>query len=445
MSYSINDNELEQALAEAFTPPPVADFDAWQKQHTDALAYLNPQQNKTIFKNRRLMSRTIIFAAATIVLLCVWLGLSEFGTRGPGTGAFAQVLEQIEKAKTITWKCTQYWYKPKGNGTGAWEKRERLDAYKAPGVYREVRLDEKGQIDYVRITDEINKKELRLYPKSKKAELEEIAIQTHDPHGPFSNAEEELRKGKLQWVEKRKTSTGEVNIFRNSEKWDGWAWDRRFSHDLWIDPATKQLIRHQVPGADIYDPENDPNHNNPIGEKWPNGSPICSIDHDIVFDAKLDDSLFSFTPPEGYTLDVKHRNYVTEQEMIEYLGIMAGVNDGTFPDDAWNGGVGQDRLREMSRKPQADRTSAEQKYMESFERSIKSNLNHGPLIHFIKDKAIDQSFRYLGKGVRLGDKDAVICWYKLKDAKDQKTYRVVYGDLSVKDVAPEDLPLPVEP
>jgi hypothetical protein len=34
-----------------------------------------------------------------------------------------------------------------------------------------------------------------------------------------------------------------------------------------------------------------------------------------------------------------------------------------------------------------------------------------------------------------------VCWYKLKGAK---TYRVVYGDLSVKDVAAEDLPLPVE-
>ena len=55
------------------------------------------------------------------------------------------------------------------------------------------------------------------------------------------------------------------------------------------------------------------------------------------------------------------------------------------------------------------------------------------------------SFRYFGKGVKLGDKDAIVCWYKLKDAKDPNTYRVVYGDLSVKDVAAKDLPLPVEP
>ena len=45
----------------------------------------------------------------------------------------------------------------------------------------------------------------------------------------------------------------------------------------------------------------------------------------------------------------------------------------------------------------------------------------------------------------LGDKDRIVCWYKLKAAKDQGTYRVVYGDLSVKDVAAKDLPLPVQP
>jgi hypothetical protein len=68
-----------------------------------------------------------------------------------------------------------------------------------------------------------------------------------------------------------------------------------------------------------------------------------------------------------------------------------------------------------------------------------------PLYHFITDNAVENSFRYFGKGVKLGDKDAIVCWYKLKDAKDPKACRDVYGDLSVKDVAQEDLPLPVVP
>ena len=39
----------------------------------------------------------------------------------------------------------------------------------------------------------------------------------------------------------------------------------------------------------------------------------------------------------------------------------------------------------------------------------------------------------------------IVCWYRLKDAKDPSIYRVIYGNLSVKDVAAKDLPLPVDP
>ena len=61
------------------------------------------------------------------------------------------------------------------------------------------------------------------------------------------------------------------------------------------------------------------------------------------------------------------------------------------------------------------------------------------------DSVAENSFRYLGKGVKLGDKNRIVCWYRLKDAKDPQMYRVVNGDLSAKDVAAEALPLPVGP
>jgi hypothetical protein len=68
-----------------------------------------------------------------------------------------------------------------------------------------------------------------------------------------------------------------------------------------------------------------------------------------------------------------------------------------------------------------------------------------PLREFLIENADWLSFRYFGKGVKLGDKDRIVCWYKLNKPNDPNTYRVVYGDLSVKDVAAKDLPLPVEP
>ena len=54
------------------------------------------------------MSRTTIFATTAAVLVCVWLGVAHFGANGPGTMAYAEVLAQIEKAKTVTSKRTVY-------------------------------------------------------------------------------------------------------------------------------------------------------------------------------------------------------------------------------------------------------------------------------------------------------------------------------------------------
>jgi hypothetical protein len=43
--------------------------------------------------------------------------------------------------------------------------------------------------------------------------------------------------------------------------------------------------------------------------------------------------------------------------------------------------------------------------------------------------------------VQLGSADRIVMFYKLKNTGK---YRAVYGDLTVKDVEPKDLPLPIE-
>jgi hypothetical protein len=46
-------------------------------------------------------------------------------------------------------------------------------------------------------------------------------------------------------------------------------------------------------------------------------------------------------------------------------------------------------------------------------------------------------WHYAGQGVKFGDTDTAVFWCR---PKDSETYRVVYGDLSAKDVKPENLP-----
>jgi hypothetical protein len=46
-------------------------------------------------------------------------------------------------------------------------------------------------------------------------------------------------------------------------------------------------------------------------------------------------------------------------------------------------------------------------------------------------------WHYAGAGVKLGDAATAIFWYQ---SSGSDTYRVIYGDLSAKDVAEKDLP-----
>jgi hypothetical protein len=46
-------------------------------------------------------------------------------------------------------------------------------------------------------------------------------------------------------------------------------------------------------------------------------------------------------------------------------------------------------------------------------------------------------WQYVGEDVQLGDANTPVCWYRTPNSK---TYRTIYGDLTVRDIAPEDLP-----
>ena len=93
----------------------------------------------------------------------------------------------------------------------------------------------------------------------------------------------------------------------------------------------------------------------------------------------------------------------------------------------------------INQKAKNERTPAEQKL-------IDTELHYAEIgaipTQFIFTDTVENSFQYLGKGVTLGDKDKhrIVCWYQLKSTNK---YRAVYGDLSVRDVNPKDIPLKV--
>ena len=427
---------LDRLIAEAQWPEPTPEAirrlrDLWHSMIT------NPQRIDARTRRRKIMNRAAIFAAAAAILVCIWLGVSHITRDGPDTIAFAQTFERIEKAKNVTWKWTVYEHVTSKDGKRTWLKTEtRQKSYKAPGLHRETFLDDKAQVREIEISDSVHRKRLQVFPRTREANFSEVLF--GDPHGPFEWVKKELEDSNLQWVETRKTASGQVNVFRHAFR--DQANGRDWSYDFWIDQKTKGLVEVHIPGADIYDPDKDPARGVPPEEKWSRGTAAGSIDHDIVFDANLDDSLFRLEPPEGYTVKTEHRGHVTEKEMIDYLGVLAEFNDKTFPDQLFPFDISSDRVNKAWDKPTKDRTPAEQKLVETEDYYI-AKFYRMPTGVFVEDCTIEKSFRYLGKGVKLGDKNRIVCWYRLKGAR---TYRVLYGDLSVKDVAPKDLPLPVD-
>ena len=120
------------------------------------------------------MRRAAIFVTSAVALLCVWLGSTYFAANGPGSMAFAQVFDQIQQAKTVTWKTTIYERFTSKDGKRTWLEATTVQcAYKSPGLFREAWPDTRrghGRIDIFDVRQKEHR-QLTLRPSEKKASL----------------------------------------------------------------------------------------------------------------------------------------------------------------------------------------------------------------------------------------------------------------------------------
>jgi hypothetical protein len=159
---------------------------------------------------------------------------------------------------------------------------------------------------------------------------------------------------------------------------------------------------------------------------------MCAILKNFELDAPVDESLLSMDVPQGYTkkdtqFDLGNAN---EQDFIESLRVWAEViGDGTFP-DAIGTEIAMKEIPMLGQKLGTLNLSEEQATQ------IGMAFGKGMLFHQIIDTRGDD-WRYVGAGVKQGDVNIPVFWYQ---PKGSETYRVIYGDLHVEDVAPENLP-----
>jgi hypothetical protein len=125
----------------------------------------------------------------------------------------------------------------------------------------------------------------------------------------------------------------------------------------------------------------------------------------------------------------------TEENLIEGLRAATVLTGGVFPPEfnrQW-----LIKWSTESLQPNLHRYSEQDiKKLQELEKKMTDGFRFAQVIEMRKE-----TWRYVGAGVKLGDASKPVCWWT---APGGKNYRVVYGDLSVRDVAPQNLPVPAD-
>jgi hypothetical protein len=150
---------------------------------------------------------------------------------------------------------------------------------------------------------------------------------------------------------------------------------------------------------------------------------------DFNFNVTVDDSLFDLNIPEDYTeiesvkMDLKNP---TEQDLIDGLKAWAGLMQNEFPEKL--------DLAIIRQRSEAIEQTLNEKGFSDVDKSLIV-IKIVRALMFINQLEVD--WYYLGSNAKLGDADTAIFWYR---PGTSKTYRVLYGDLHIENVSPENLP-----
>jgi hypothetical protein len=121
-----------------------------------------------------------------------------------------------------------------------------------------------------------------------------------------------------------------------------------------------------------------------------------------------------------------------EEDFIEFLRLWsAKMKDSTFPPTV-NPVELANSIKKMAKSGmlRSDNKTSDQEQQE-----IAMKTTYGMM--FAMRLPAESNWRYAGENVKYGDTQTPIFWYQ---PIGSQTYRVIYGDLSIKDVTPENLP-----
>ena len=338
-------------------------------------------------KLRRIIMKSSVtrIAAAAVIIVAVLIGIQQFGS---GTVTFAKVIEPILKARTLILDIIV------GDEETGPVMHETI-------VDQRIRRVISTQEHLINIFDTDGGKMLTLHTGGKIAVYSDIQgplqEQTRDYVAFLRKVITDLQNNPDFEAEK----LGEKEI--DGQKVIGFL---AGEFTIWADAETALPVRIEVQ------------------------SPLSIVFKNFQFDVPVEEleSLVSMDVPDGYT---EQKNEIdmgtsTEQDLVECLRIWSELLlDGNFPE-----AIGMAEI--MEQLPQIESKLAES--VTSAEEGTRKGMALGKGMLFIMGL---ENQHYAGNGVKLGEADKAIFWYQ---PEGSETYRVIYGDLSVKDITPENLP-----
>jgi hypothetical protein len=387
-------------------------LDAQEQSKKSKSAIAKPSIRRKIMKNP-----ITKLAAAAVIIVAVWIGLSIIGI-GPGGGvALAEVLDTIEKVRAFTYQMKMNIANVPGmpaerpldleveivaaKGIGM-----RLTAEASNRFVSEtcVVLDERaiitlrpGQKKYtrIRLTDEI---------------LDKMQRENGDPRvivRQFTENEyTKLGRSIVDGVEVEGFESNDPNIF---DKILGNVVGR-----LWINPDTKLPVRIDIES---------------VGE---NGEKLMVMNvYDFKWDVEVEPDFFRPTIPDDYSLAAEEVELSSDEEsVIELLRLFSELTGGKYPSELNMVKI----MKELQTAMIADFSDPTVEAAKQAKiQKLMSLQMAGAFYSTILSKGKDPA--YHGAIVTAEFPHAVLMRWKI----DKGTYRIIFGDLIVGEVSAADL------
>ncbi len=377
---------------------------------------------RSLFTWRWIMRSQVSRVTAAVVFVLAIGGVAFWFHGGGATPSFADFVEPILKAKTVTYKMTTEIKSPLAATTTS--RVMMLSASRSrteTELVMEMGIPNKHKSKTVEIWDGGQGKTLHLDPAQKRARVYNYVNMPKDKtpnRDPLAGFRLMLLDAENRLNVKRE-SLGEKNIdgrqvvgFRISMP--------EAVMSVWGDPKTGLPVRVET-----------------TSPMTPNAKVTMS---DFVFNVDMDESLFSVEPPAGYeVIEIENSTHdgssPEEKDLIEMFRCYTELSGGTFPDLLDMGSLLQTSMM-LEWTSAHVKDQPEQKRAQAWSEA-QSKLQRGLRFAFLLPKEADS--HYAGKGVSLGAADTPIFWYR---PKESKAYRVVYADLSVRDAdTPPSVPV----